>query len=325
MQNIYQIQSGQLTPFINAFNNIGVPILPLLNKVGLSSKVIEEPSTMIPEYAVWNAINQVSLNEEIPLLGCFVANLEQQQSNFAQLGEEVENEMNLFMSLRCLIDNLLQYANFQNYWLEEDSNYIKLCRKGTPGITVGKWQVEQYVMSYFINLIQKHLGKNWHPSYLSLQTNIPHQAKLCFPDTTIFYNQPYGVVAIEKHNFTDTKTSTYKKVKQNTINSSPINQVLYSLLKDGVFANHSDIKSVSLAMGVHERKIQRILKSENTSFRDLRNKVFIESACDLLIDQELTIKEISQKLGYNNANNFSRAFKASTGLSAIEYRKYKQR
>lgn len=48
-------------------------------------------------------------------------------------------------------------------------------------------------------------------------------------------------------------------------------------------------------------------------------KVRIEAACEMLSDKSLTIKAISEKVGYSSDVSFRRAFKRVLGISPSEF------
>lgn len=56
------------------------------------------------------------------------------------------------------------------------------------------------------------------------------------------------------------------------------------------------------------------------SFTEYLNRYRILKAAEYLQQDELTIAEISEKIGYNNLRNFNRNFRKITGTSANEYR-----
>ena len=51
----------------------------------------------------------------------------------------------------------------------------------------------------------------------------------------------------------------------------------------------------------------------------------LEKSCQLLAETDLSIKEITAEVGYNDQNYYSRIFKKKYGLSPKEYRKEKQK
>ncbi|GAA6161874.1 MULTISPECIES: AraC family transcriptional regulator [Ruegeria] len=79
-----------------------------------------------------------------------------------------------------------------------------------------------------------------------------------------------------------------------------------------------DATARSLDLGV--RTLQRKLASEGVRFREIVNDIRVARAEELLTDTRETVSSISSMLGYETANNFSRAFKKVTGLAPSDYR-----
>lgn len=81
-----------------------------------------------------------------------------------------------------------------------------------------------------------------------------------------------------------------------------------------------DEESVARLLAIGPRTLQRALKSEGTSFRDIRLRFLVERAQVLLTQTELPISDVAKELGYSNPRAFRRAFKKITGLSPVSYR-----
>ena len=76
------------------------------------------------------------------------------------------------------------------------------------------------------------------------------------------------------------------------------------------------------ALGVHASYIWKVLKMErNKSFSDYVEEYKLREAKRLLMETELTVSEIAEKLNYANAQNFIRFFSKSTGVTPGKYRK----
>ncbi|OUS32611.1 hypothetical protein A9Q99_00645 [Gammaproteobacteria bacterium 45_16_T64] len=73
-------------------------------------------------------------------------------------------------------------------------------------------------------------------------------------------------------------------------------------------------------LNMSSRTLQRLLKKENTNFRDIANHVRISQAKRLLVESEYSISQVAHELGYTDAANFTRAFKKLENISPSEYR-----
>ena len=82
------------------------------------------------------------------------------------------------------------------------------------------------------------------------------------------------------------------------------------------------IKELSDELFISERQLSRLIKKYyNMTFVERKNYLRTENAKNLLLTTELSIDEISEKLGYSDRNSFTFSFKKITGLSPAEYRK----
>lgn len=75
------------------------------------------------------------------------------------------------------------------------------------------------------------------------------------------------------------------------------------------------VEDVAGNMNISKRTLQRKLKLEGTSFKNVVESLKEEMARNYLTKKELSIKEISDMLGYADTSAFTRAFKNRTGSS----------
>lgn len=84
------------------------------------------------------------------------------------------------------------------------------------------------------------------------------------------------------------------------------------------------IEDISKALAVNVRTIQRNLANEGITFHQLVKNLREDLADDLLLGTDLTIDQISERLGYAEVSVFSRAFKRCKGMPPAKYRKMMQ-
>lgn len=80
------------------------------------------------------------------------------------------------------------------------------------------------------------------------------------------------------------------------------------------------LESIALSNRVSTRTIDRHLRKENVSFRELLHQVRFERACDLLQNSPATVAQIAHRLGFSDAANFSRAFRRAMMVTPTAYR-----
>ncbi len=96
-----------------------------------------------------------------------------------------------------------------------------------------------------------------------------------------------------------------------------VRKKLIDMLPSGsISQNH-----VADALHMSERSLQRRLKENENSFKELLESTRKELARAYMDDSRLSINEITYLLGFSEPANFSRAFKRWVGVSPSEYRK----
>jgi AraC-like DNA-binding protein len=76
---------------------------------------------------------------------------------------------------------------------------------------------------------------------------------------------------------------------------------------------------------MHRRTLNRRLKAEGTTFRELLDEVRFEAACQLVDTARIPITEIAVSLGYSETSAFSRAFRRWSGATPVERRRTSQK
>lgn len=82
------------------------------------------------------------------------------------------------------------------------------------------------------------------------------------------------------------------------------------------------LESVAQSLNVSPVYLSRIIKQElGVSFVNLLTEIRIKKAIQLLTSTDLTINEISERIGYDTQHYFSTAFKKAVGMPPNQYRK----
>ena len=79
-------------------------------------------------------------------------------------------------------------------------------------------------------------------------------------------------------------------------------------------------ETIADTLHVSLRSLQRKLKEEDTSFKNLLEETRRQLALQYLRDSRRSIGEITYLLGFTEPSNFTRAFKRWTGKSPVQYR-----
>lgn len=80
--------------------------------------------------------------------------------------------------------------------------------------------------------------------------------------------------------------------------------------------------SVAAYVGLNEKYFTtRFTKSAGMTFRDYVTELRLDRAKQLINTTDLRMYEISERIGYNNVEHFTRMFKKKYGISPSDYKK----
>lgn len=80
------------------------------------------------------------------------------------------------------------------------------------------------------------------------------------------------------------------------------------------------LESIAQINQVSPRTIERYLRREHVSFRELLHQARFARACELLRGSSAPVAQIAHRLGFSDAANFSRAFRRAIGVTPAAYR-----
>ncbi|MCM3874563.1 MAG: helix-turn-helix transcriptional regulator [Pyrinomonadaceae bacterium] len=81
-----------------------------------------------------------------------------------------------------------------------------------------------------------------------------------------------------------------------------------------------DLDQVARELPISPKRLSRILNQEvGVSFRQLLRDMRIEEAKRILTSRQFSVKEVAARVGFSDSHYFSRSFRESTGLKAVDY------
>jgi len=209
-------------------------------------------------------------------------------------------------------------------WVTQTPDGILICRNPPPS-----WQMEQYVLGQMVGLVQMASDSSWHPGNVYLcspQANGLKNTEL-FADTILHVGQPFLAVAVPgsllstslKNSLDFSEEVTEEKLWETSAADDfvgSVRQIVESMLPN----QYPHIKWISEAAGLSKRALQRELAREGVIYRDLVSQVRFKMACELLVESDMSIREIAYEIGYASDTQFVRAFRNWAGITPGTYR-----
>jgi len=84
--------------------------------------------------------------------------------------------------------------------------------------------------------------------------------------------------------------------------------------------NVPDLETVAETLHISRATLKRKLKTNGSTFQDIKDSFRLRRASNLLLDTQATVDEIAAELRFSDASGFSKAFRRWTGLAPSEWR-----
>lgn len=99
--------------------------------------------------------------------------------------------------------------------------------------------------------------------------------------------------------------------------SDRVRRQISASLPDGVFG----VEEIAEALGTSSRTLQRRLREEGTSLKELLEELRVELSVRYLAEPSLGVEDVALMLGFSDSRAFRRAFKRWKGSSPTEHRR----
>ncbi|MGJ8672357.1 helix-turn-helix transcriptional regulator [Rubritalea sp.] len=318
------VQASILTPGLITLSKNGVDIQKYLNGVGLTPQVLAKKYAPLGKiHHFWNLFDEIEESEGIDNIG-FLAGDSLNLHELWNIGVAITQTTTLYEALQVtssLIPHIVQGISL-NLSTEGEFTHIDYIRNH-DGVCK---TADQATIKYTLTLIESIKGSCYTPTAVHLQSDEP----CCSLGNIEKYSPMFGekntrvtipsLALAEQLEFNVTHPSfivdAVELPKPGEVAQS-LTAILTTLLHNGYLP--SSIETAEIAQ-MSRTSLFRELKAENTSFIQIVERLRYQRAKQLLENPSYSIKEISNALGYANANNFSRSFKKLAGHSPTGFR-----
>jgi AraC-like DNA-binding protein len=109
-------------------------------------------------------------------------------------------------------------------------------------------------------------------------------------------------------------------IKQRLEDGQSVTHAVSRALRARVIFPETSLEEIASEFSMQPRTLNRRLKAEGTTFRELINEARFEVARQLLRGTRMRIADVALTLGYANASGFSHAFQRWSGATPSEWR-----
>ncbi|TKB46606.1 AraC family transcriptional regulator [Thalassotalea mangrovi] len=326
----YYVRVGSLDGYTQLVEQCGGSPFQLLEQVDLLPAQIAEPDLLIPYSTLGLLLEQTSDALQLPYFGALLGRA-QGLSSIGLVGAYLVQQDSVGAALKCARKYADLHAQGANLQLTlRDSGLCELSLDICSNERHQFPQLVQMSLGLLNGIIGEMAGNRWQAEKICLRQRLSDsQQKQLFSifgcevetgsnrDSLWFAQsalteppyQPRHLLdnIIEKQfNHLQAGQLDYSKLVRHAINV---------LLPTGDCSK----QSVALSLGIHPKKLERLLAQQSTSYRRLLEQTRKEMALSILEMKNMPMQTLALNLGYADFSAFSRSFKQWTGQAPTLY------
>lgn len=331
MKPIYEIRSGALAGFNQLVPHLGGDPSALLARVGLPADCMRRPDLLIPVATLSELLNLCAGELGCPDFGLRLANM-QGVRILGALGQLVLDSADLRSALAVTQCYMALHNQAEHWRIKVEGERFVARRFDHFGDTPAAAQYRELAMGAGYRLIQDLAGQDIRPRQVLFRQGplSPARRYRDFFYTEVLFGQPDDCLVfdadIERRPLNPPGPGLKRYFEEfsrqllDEHGGSRAEQVKALILQILGAQRHS-LAQISRLMGVPGRTLQRHLRREGTSFKQLLQEARMETARWHLRASSIDIGLLSATLGYTDISAFSKAFRALHGRSPLQWRK----
>lgn len=323
-------RAGVLINYIEVAKDLGINPIPLMRKANISRVILEQPEQRLP---IGSAVQL--LEETAQESGCLTFGLRMAESR--QLSDIGALSLLLVHqpTLRDAIKALVQYRHLLNdslaIYVEEFEKTIVIREEIVTDKAVSTRQATELAIGVMHRLCSRLLGNSWNPISISFTHEPPSSLEYhrrFFRCNLMFGADFNGIVCpatdMDKPNlmaepalasFAQHYVETLSTVRERSI-VLDVRKAIYLLLPLG----RASIEQIAESLETNVRTLQRRLEVHGETFSDLSNNVRRELALRYIDNENYSISQIADLLGYSMPSSLTRWFASEFGVSPTRWR-----
>jgi len=322
MQIIPLVRAKYVYAYGAVLDRLGAPRRRLLERVGLSERILEDPETIIPAHQAWSFIGSAAQTEGIDDLGLVAGDMSIQ--DYGAFSEQLLQMPNLNQALEAFCQLALHEYSRADFYVSRSERGTWFCRGPIDGNEAEKKHVELLVLTMMIATVRLAAGPDWHPPMVFLQTKDSSRIEQhhLFSNSIVCFGNRVTAFEVPQHLLTkQLNEAVFPKDNENydCLNHEfpvAIRQVVGGML----FNNAPKIQLVADAVGASVRTLQRRLSEIDATYSGILEEARMQSAQPMVAQSDCPLKEIAHRLGYSDQAHFTRAFRRWTGVSPSTFR-----
>lgn len=323
-EELILIKAAQVWPFVETVTRLGGDVAALSERAGMPLDAVIKKQGLIGERSAWRFIGFAARSLEIEHLGHLVAT-EHPVHSIGELGGMRMRMAPTLGKLLCFfIEDVTYENNGANYALVPDGNSVVFRREIMFPDCIGRWQTEQYMVTILTQIIRLCVGPSWRPPWIGLASSKrPRKVPSDWSGIEIRWGCATTEIAMHESILRAPVSSAIQLLEQHhkrdpdrPITSSDIDYII----DRQIWSGDATLDATAHELGVSRSTLKRRLGEDNRTYSGIVGERRQYWAERLLTETDTPIAHIAGTLGYGHLPNFTRAFKARSGVAPSAFR-----
>ena len=312
---------------------LGGDSMKVARQAGLNMPEIQGPDSPISSLIVKNVLDLAARETGCQHFGLLLAERRDLASYLGLLGSIIQTAPTLGVAFEEAFKLFSLHSEASLWQLHVSEDICHVSYSVLEGADEGSKQVQMLVISLIWRLVHVITLHQWHPSMISFTFKEPADTSAlmkAFDVPILFEGDFCGVVfhasdlqiklAGQDPNLHD----ALHRYATGIVTRKPraFGEQVRMLIRKNIEVNKVGEATITQFLPFEMRTLQRKLKQEGTSYRQLLNQVRVDMAKELLTHSDIPITRLAERLSYSQLATMTRAFKTQTGLSPSAWRKH---
>lgn len=324
------IRAASLGGFELHVRSYGINPISILKEVGILPSLLRDPDSFIDYELYLKLLEKAAVYSQDECFGLKLGAL-QNISTIGLIGVYMSRQTNILDALHVAQKYL--YLHAEGVAIQVTQDHDQCCKISIIQISEHNLDIthkSQLAISLIMNILKDLIGPQWYAEKVHLKQKLPPTAT-----QQTFKTHLKCSIEFEKEEDALYFPATFLINKPDNFNEDWVNRLIEQQLKHqgehisqnslGLIENtikmllatgDSSIENTALCLGMHPKRLQRLLKTQGTNYRNLLEQVRKKEALRLLDATQANLTDIALQLGYAELSIFSRNFKKWFGFSA---------
>ena len=324
-----QARYASLTRYVELGRSVGIDPARLMRGVGLDPAGIAHPDRWVPAVAIARLLEASARESGCEDFGLRLAEL-RAFSNLGPLSLVLREEPDVRSALALMIRYEHTYNESLNLEVIEQNGLAAIRFRLDFVNQVDTRQSTGLVLGVLCGLLREFLGKAWYPVSVSIPHSAPRDlethVRVLGPE--LDFDQPSAGLIMYAADLdtpiqdSDPGLRAYAHQVLRSLGAPKgeseterVRHLIESLLPAG----RCSAQQVARHLGVHRRTLHRQLDAEGTTFSAVLDETRRSLAERFLLNERLSITDISQQLGFAAPSGMSRWFRDQYGCSPTSW------